>query len=242
MNPASEKRVTQIDFSRLEFHPPLESSVRRETAKGLMEEEDNTGSHTGAKNGSEKTGKRSLSPGGKLQTHTRLKHLRLPEIVQSGTRAYEYLKTTHASPWETYEKSYDIRLGADDSFVTVAERRDTRSSTLKRNDPFSELALVKCFSGPNEDKLRRLQQIQNASIVLPLEAFRVDEACYVVFEYMAYSLHYVTGNSRIDEIRLAAIVGQVRTPGTDTINEFIDCSRYSLDLRISHRKGWNMVR
>ncbi|KAF2806323.1 uncharacterized protein BDZ99DRAFT_479591 [Mytilinidion resinicola] len=71
----------------------------------------------------------------------------------------------------------------------MTERRDTQSGTLTRKDSFSSLALVKSFIGSSvEDKLH--------------------EGCYVVFEYMAYSLYYVAGNPCLDKIRLAAIVGQ----------------------------------
>lgn len=147
------------------------------------------------------------------------------------------MKTTHGSPWQTYEKSYDIRLGADDIFVTVVERKDAESSTLTRKDPLSDLALVRSFVGPSvEDKLRKFQQIQHASIVSPLEVFRLDGTCYVVFEYMAYSLYYVAGSPRLDEIRLAAIVGQVRPSGADSSQHVANRSRYSMGSCTWHRK------
>ena len=243
MNSASEKHKTQIDFSKLRFHPPLESGVVGKPIKGHTKEGYNNGNRANAKIGSVKTRKRSISPGGRGKTSTDLKPLRLPELVQSGIRAHQGLKTTHASPWGTYEKSYDVRLGTDDLFVTVAERRDAQSSTATRNHSLSSLALVRSFSGSNvEEKLRKLQQIQDISIVSPLEVFRVDEACYVVFEYMVYSLHYVTGSPRLDEIRLAAIVGQVRLSGAAATGEFTNCSRYLMGLCTSRRKVWSIVR
>ena len=238
MNSASEKRKTQIDFNRLGLDPRLESGVLGKATKGLTGEGYNTGNRANAKQGAAKTRKRTISPeGSRVENSVGLKPLRLPEVVRSGIRAHEYLKTTHGSPWQTHEKSYDIRLGADDIFVTVVERKDAQSGTLTRKDPFSDLALVRSFAGPSvEDKLRKFQQIQHASIVSPLEIFRLDGTYYIVFEYMVYSLYYVAGNPRLDEIRLAAIVGQVRHSGADGSQHVTNRSRYSMGSCTSHRK------
>ena len=67
------------------------------------------------------------------------------------------------------------------------------------------------------------------SIVSPIEIFRSDEACYVVYEYMSFSLYYVTGSPRLDQIRLAAIIGQVIDGliylGSQRLeHEFLNCS------------------
>jgi hypothetical protein len=126
------------------------------------------------------------------------------------------LKPTFDSPWQKYEKLHDIRLGADNLYVTVADRKDTHSNSKTRNDPFLTLALVRSFAGSNfEDKIREFQQIQHVGIVSVLEIFKSQRPGgphHVVFEYMAYSLHYVAGNPLLDEIRLAAIVAQARCP------------------------------
>jgi hypothetical protein len=95
-------------------------------------------------------------------------------------------------------------------FIVVAERTGIHTIYTTRK-LFPNLALVKKILGSNvEDKLRKIQHIQDASIVSLIEIFRSDRACYVVYEYLSYSLYYVTGSPRLDEIRLAAIVGQVR--------------------------------
>lgn len=198
MNLVPENRKTRIDFGRLKFHPE-----RNAHAKPTSPIERDNGRYGEKLNGATtKRSQHSLSPQGKIENPAGLKPLVLPELIRSGIR-------THASPWEMYEKSYDIRLGAENAFVTVAERRKTSRTAARK--PFSSLVLVKRLSGASvEDKLRKLQQIQDASIASPIEIFNFGGAYDVVFEYMAYSLYYVTGNPFLNEIRLAAIVGQVR--------------------------------
>jgi hypothetical protein len=63
----------------------------------------------------------------------------------------------------------------------------------------------------------KFQQIHHTNII-SLEVLRLEGNCYVAFEYMAYSLYYITGNPLLDGIRLAAIVGQVRPPSVLTTN------------------------
>jgi hypothetical protein len=182
MNSKSEKHKTQIDFSMLGF-----SSRPQTDVLSLSSEE--VGSEKG----------------------TGLKPIKLVKALRSNIRAHEYIQTTHSSPWETYEKSYEIRLGLDNTFITVVERKDAQYNTATRRDPLSDFALVRSFPESKiEDKLRKFQQLQHPNIVSPLEVFRLQGTSYVAFEYMAYSLHYITGSPHLNEIRLAAIVGPVR--------------------------------
>ena len=57
-----------------------------------------------------------------MEPTTGLRRLQLPGAVKSGVRAYKYMRMKHESPWKTYEKIYQLRLGVGDR-VTVAEGR-----------------------------------------------------------------------------------------------------------------------
>jgi hypothetical protein len=181
MYSTSEKHKTQIDFTKLGFSSHSQTDILSPKRNDLENE---------AQNG--------------------LKPLKLVKAAQSNISVHEYIQTTHGSPWETYEKSYDIRLGLDNTFVTVVERKDTQYRTTTRRDPLSDFALVRRFSGQKiEDKLYKFQEIKHPNIVSPFELFKSKGTNYVALEYMAYSLHYVTGNPHLNEIRLAAIIGPV---------------------------------
>jgi hypothetical protein len=139
--------------------------------------------------------------------------LTLVEAAKRGVRAHEYIREQSRSPWENYEKCWDLRLGIKD-WITVAERRVAQPNAVavksRSNDPLTKLVLVKRLEGPNfQEHVLKLQQVQHTNIVSALEIFRFDRNTYVVFEYMAYSISYVAGNPHLDEIRLAAILGQV---------------------------------
>ena len=235
MSFTSENRKTQIDFNKLKLSPRNKTDVLDQATQESAGKEHNAGDRANLKQGATKTStrKRSLFPeGGGLENGTDLKPLILPEIVRSGIRAHKYLETVQASPWKTYVKLFDIRLGEENIFVTVAERKNAQYSTLTE-DPLSDLALVESFSGPRvEEKLREIQKTRNTNIVSPLNIFRVDGDCYVAFEYMAYSLYYITGSPLLDEIRLAAVVGQVKIPSGVTRNRVTNCGRYSMGLYI----------
>lgn len=218
MDSLSEKRQTQIDFRRLRSSPRPSNSVLLGSIKELEDEEksDRT-NHSRLKESLaniplQKTIRHQEEIGVAHTTSSR--EVRLPEVISSGVNSHEHLTSIINTPWQKYEKGYDIRLGADNLYVTVAERKDGHSKLKARKDPFLGLALVKSFTGSNfEDKLHEFQQVQHGGIVSLLEIFRSRNSSgthYVVFEYMAYSLHYVAGNPLLDEIRLAAIVAQVR--------------------------------
>jgi len=134
-----------------------------------------------------------------IDPETDMLRLRLVEAVASGVRAHEYIMTKEGSPWRSYERIYQLRLGVGDR-VTVAERR---------SPPFN-VATVRSFLGSRvEDKLRMLQQIQHTNFVSALDAFKFERSLYVVFEHMLISLQHIAGNPYIDELRLASILGQV---------------------------------
>jgi hypothetical protein len=128
-----------------------------------------------------------------------LVRLRLVEAVNSGVRAHEYIMTKEWSPWGSYEKIYQLRLGVGDR-VTVAEHK---------SHPF-DVVTVRSFSGPRaEDVLRMLQRIHHPNFVSALDAFRFEQSLYVVFEHMPISLQHIAGNPYMNELRLASILGQV---------------------------------
>ncbi|KAH8727398.1 hypothetical protein GQ44DRAFT_788856 [Phaeosphaeriaceae sp. PMI808] len=215
MDSLPEKRRTQIDFRRLKPSPRPKNSFLLGNIKEPKDEKEYD--HVNDLRLKESSANISLRKTIQHQeeigaTHTTSTKVKLPGVIPSGVGTHEDLKETFGSPWQTYEKSYDIRLGADNLYVTVAERKDAQSKSKIQKDPFLGLVLARSYTGSNfEDKLREFQQIQHGGIVSPLEIFKSQNSGgthHIVFEYMAYSLHYVAGNPILDEIRLAAIVAQ----------------------------------
>ena len=161
--------------------------------------------------------------------------------VDSEIRSHHYLSPIHSSPWRSYEKEYQLCLGKED-LITVAVRKDLSHYSAKEKDAMSKLVLIKTFSGPGiEDKLRILQQIRHANIISPLQIFKFEGRSHVVFEYMAVPLSSVATNPRLNDIRLAAILGQVRDHNYGKWAQ-ADQYRYWVVLRTSNRKEWSTVR
>ncbi|KAF2688452.1 hypothetical protein K458DRAFT_384637 [Lentithecium fluviatile CBS 122367] len=205
MSSAWNKRHTQIDFNTF-------GGLKRQIA-------DING--VGGKNATPKRDRTKALGRKRLDTldeettnpETGLRDLTLVEAAKSGVGVHKYIRTKSSSPWEDYEKCWDLRLGVKD-WITVAERRGAQSNAVavkrRSNDPLSKLVLGKRFEWPSfEENVRKLQQVQHTNIRSALEVFRFERTSYVVFEYMAYSVSYIAGNPRLDEIRLAAILGQI---------------------------------
>lgn len=116
------------------------------------------------------------------------KDLELPNSVGIGVTAQEDVRRRYTSPWRMYEKTYQLRLGVGD-WVTVAERRrplSTTSAEGKRQDPLSNLIIVRKLSGPDfADKLRKFEVIRHTNFVSALEIFLFEGSSYVISEYMS---------------------------------------------------------
>lgn len=213
MSSAWNKRHTQINFNALGELKHQSAGADGVNGKNTTPKRDRT----------KALGRKRLDTLDEETTdpETGLKGLTLVEAAKYGVRAHEYTRTKSRSPWEDYEKCWDLRLGVE-NWITVAERRGAQPNAVavksRPNDPLSKLVLVKRLEGPTfEENVRKLQQIQHTNIISALEVFRFERTSYVVFEYMAYSISYVAGNPRLDEIRLAAILGQV-SPRSNTLN------------------------
>jgi len=118
--------------------------------------------------------------------------------VKSATRGTLQLRTTCESPWEKYEKFYDVELGGP---MEVA---------IRKAAPV-ELVHVRAFvTQAAEKKLPLYRQLQHPNIVTALEAFTTDNGLYVVLEHMPLSLEQIVRSPAYpDERQLAAILGQV---------------------------------
>jgi hypothetical protein len=195
-----DKRHTQISFNTL-----IGPWAQRQSGRGT-EQADSTSDRTSTKRSSAKflTKKRASSPESvAVDPESGLVRLRLVEAVNSGFRASKYIMMKEGSPWRSYRKIYQLRLGVGDR-VTVAECK---------THPF-DLITIRSFSGPEvEDKLNMLQRIQHHNFVSALDGFRFEQSIYIVFEHMPISLLFVAGNPYIDELRLASILGQVSFDG-----------------------------
>jgi hypothetical protein len=116
--------------------------------------------------------------------------------------------------WDTYERLYQLRLGEAGlhrggtvTLLTVAEKKSRSSS----GHSFSNLVLIKTLSGARVDrKLELIQQIRHENIISPIEVYRTTKTCSVVFEFMAIPLLSIACSPSLNDVRLAAILAQVR--------------------------------
>ena len=199
MTSDSDKRQTQVDFSRVKRNlqsltpipGPRELHTKAQNAfqDGPQSPEQPQGSKR----------KRTGSPGGALvETRARSEELILPKAADAGVRPHEYVRIKNESPWQSLRKVYELKL---DGFITVAIRKP----------PSCEIVTVKNFVGSDrEQKVKRLQQTQHENFVRFLEAFHSEGAVYVVLDYAPISLaHVVASPAYPTELQLAAILGQV---------------------------------
>lgn len=221
MSYTGDKRHTQIDFKMLGGLENQAADAKHDRIKASAREKTKRENHKST----------YARPG--------LRDFTLVEAAKAGVRAHEYIRKKDESPWEDFEKCWDLRLGVN-SWITVAERRASQSDVVavksRSNDPLSKLVLVKKFEGYSvQENLHTFQQLQHSNIVSTLEILKFNGASYVVLEYMAYSISYVAGNPRLDEIRLAAILGQVLL-NRNISNRVTNCNRYSLGLHTSRKR------
>ncbi|TGO07235.1 hypothetical protein BTUL_0306g00140 [Botrytis tulipae] len=139
------------------------------------------------------TGKHSLKP----QRSSDMNKSRSTQ-ESSGIVGALRLRAAWKSPWDNYEKIYDLELGGA---VEVAVRKT----------PPVELVHVRLFSQPAVEKaLHMFRQIQHRNIVAALDAFTTSEGLFMILEYMPISLdHIVSSPAYPDEQQLAAILGQI---------------------------------
>ncbi|OCK73599.1 kinase-like protein [Lepidopterella palustris CBS 459.81] len=118
------------------------------------------------------------------------------KIPRSATK--NSLRVKWESPWQKYDKVYDIELGGS---VEVA---------IGKVPPF-KLVHVRAFSKPVAEKtLHMFRQVQHRNIVAALEAFATDDSLYIVLEHMPVSLEWIVRSPAYpNEGQLAAILGQI---------------------------------
>jgi serine/threonine protein kinase len=118
--------------------------------------------------------------------------------VRSATSGPLQLRAAWESPWEKYEKIYNVELGGP---VEVAVRKA----------PPVELVHVRAFATQAAAKMLHVyRQLQHRNIVTALEAFTTDNGLYIVLEHMPLSLERIVRSPAYpDERQLAAILGQV---------------------------------
>jgi serine/threonine protein kinase len=118
--------------------------------------------------------------------------------VRSATSDPLQLRTAWGSPWEKYEKIYDVELGG---LMEVAIRKS----------PPVKLVHVRAFPTEVAEKtLHVYRQLQHRNIVTALEAFTTNNGLYIVLEHMPLSLERIVRSPAYpDEQQLAAILRQV---------------------------------
>lgn len=188
MGPSDNRRNTEINIlAALEAKAP--NNVPEHA--GLV---DSAGTNPGADAPSKKT----VSSRGRASEATVETEKAQLRSVKSATSGPLQLRTAWGTPWEKYEKFYDVELGGP---VVVA---------IRRAAPV-ELVHVRAFVTQAAEKTLHLyRQLQHPNIVTALEAFTTDSGLYVVLEHMPLSLEPIVRSPAYpDERQLAAILGQV---------------------------------
>ena len=166
------KRHTQLFLNNLREHGLYRLSGSD------TEQADGNSDRTAASQDAAKWQRASPPESDAIDPETGTVRLRLVEAVNSGVRAHEYIMTKEGSPWRSYERIYQLRLGVGDR-VNVAERK---------SPPF-DIVTVRSFSGPRiENKLYMLQRIRHPNFVSAFDAFKFEQSLYIVFEHMPISL------------------------------------------------------
>lgn len=128
--------------------------------------------------------------------------LHLPKAVAAGLRAHEYVGIHDESPWNRFQKVYELKF---EDFTTVAMRKASPC----------EVVMVKELQTPDSvEKLRMLQQIRHENFIAFLESFQYQERSYAILEHIPISLSQIAASPPYPtELQLAAILGQVRWRG-----------------------------
>ncbi|KAF2113725.1 hypothetical protein BDV96DRAFT_601202 [Lophiotrema nucula] len=139
----------------------------------------------------------------------------LVEANNAHVRAHEYVRSTSISPWQSYKELYKLRLDLENWVMVVEKKKSVNYSTQSRRDPFANLGLIRAIRGPDvEEKLEMLKAIQHKGFLLPLQIFRQGRLAHVSHDYMATPLSNLAGNPLLDELQVAAILGQLNDPAS----------------------------
>ncbi len=131
----------------------------------------------------------------------RIQPLRLVEADRLNQQALRTILVKSTTPWKYYTKIYSIKLGEEEPFV-VAE---------KKGGPAFDVVSVRSYHQLNHDQLQLLQLIQHPNFVTVHEVYHQD-GWHIITEHMTRSLQEVVGNPFLDDLKLAAIAGQVCMP------------------------------
>ena len=148
MTSDSDKRQTQVDFSRVKRN--LQSLISIPGPRELYTKAQNAfqdGPQFSEQPSHVSKRKRTGSSGDALvETRARSEELILSKAADVGVRPYEYVRIKNESSWQSLQKVYELKL---DGFITVAIRKPSSC----------EIVIVKNFVGfDREQKVKRLQQ------------------------------------------------------------------------------------
>ncbi|KAJ3494076.1 hypothetical protein NLG97_g4308 [Lecanicillium saksenae] len=124
--------------------------------------------------------------------------LRLLKAKEEGKPARDILLIKTAIPWNTYEKIYDMTLGANEPFLVVERKSIT-----------CDLFLMRRFSALTNNQINMLEFIQHPNFATAHEIYKLEDSYLVVFEHLTVSLAEAVGNPFLNRPRLAAIIGQI---------------------------------
>ena len=131
-----------------------------------------------------------------------LRKLTLIEARKAKIRPWEYVKTKSTSPWNSYDKKYELKI---DGFVIVAVQKG----------PSRKIVTIKTFDqAGSSEKVSMLQRLRHEHFNPPLDIFNFEKVTYIVFDHMPIALAQVVGCPAYpDEVQLAGILRQAKEPG-----------------------------
>ncbi|OCK79043.1 hypothetical protein K432DRAFT_426830 [Lepidopterella palustris CBS 459.81] len=119
---------------------------------------------------------------------------------------------TETSPWEHYERAYDIELGGSVTRVSkIPEAEDVIGGSVIRVSKIPEtedMFTLRSFSNSDTEKLDLLSHFKHKNILTTYEVFPYANKFYVISEDTEVSLEEFI-IARPDEVQLAAITSQV---------------------------------
>ena len=189
MTSKGDKRHTQLDFSRLRNFWGVDSS-----------------------GGPESSPSRQVSPGRRSNPVPEIEKEEIETTQDAGKepvrqevrRTSPSVAAKEGSPFDYYEEMYALRLGLGYRAIVAEERFPTELANVYSIRQFTASDI--------KTQQVMFQDIRHQNFVPAREIFWSGNICHVVFEHMPCSLYEVRGNEHLNELRLAAVIGQASAP------------------------------
>lgn len=111
-------------------------------------------------------------------------------------------ETLSQSYGDKYRDVFELQYGCG-NYITVAQKINPIP------DEPTLVAIKKLGGDSAEAQLKSIKKIRHGSFLACHDVFRVQDFYIITFEFLQLSLGEIVGNPRLDELKLASILGQV---------------------------------